>query len=250
MLAGRDPAEQGAVLAEALHRLALHDLHLALGARMVPFAGYEMPVQYPAGVLKEHLHTRSAAGLFDVSHMGQVLIRPKGSIESLSLAFEALVPMDVLGLEVGRQRYGIFTDAEGGILDDLMFANRGDHLFVVVNAACKSADIAHLRAGLSGACDVAPVIDRALLALQGPAAEAVLGRLVPQAAKMRFMDVAFLYWHGVELWVSRSGYTGEDGYEISLPATHARAGERRSDGGGMVLQTQGRRLVGAGRFHG
>ena len=223
MLAGRDPAEQGAVLAEALHRLALHDLHLALGARMVPFAGYEMPVQYPAGVLKEHLHTRSAAGLFDVSHMGQVLIRPKGSIESLSLAFEALVPMDVLGLEVGRQRYGIFTDAEGGILDDLMFANRGDHLFVVVNAACKSADIAHLRAGLSGACDVAPVIDRALLALQGPAAEAVLGRLVPQAAKMRFMDVAFLYWHGVELWVSRSGYTGEDGYEISLPATHARA---------------------------
>ena len=223
VLAGCYPAEQGGGLSEALKHLALHDLHLALGARMVPFAGYDMPVQYAAGVLKEHLHTRAAAGLFDVSHMGQVLIRPKGSFEDMALAFEALVPMDVLSLAVGRQRYGIFTDATGGILDDLMFANRGDHLFVVVNAACKAADILHMRAALSGACDVVAINDRALLALQGPAAEGVLARLVPKAAAMRFMDVAFLDWNGVDLWVSRSGYTGEDGYEISLPSTKARA---------------------------
>ena len=200
-----------------LSRLGLHDLHVALGGKMVPFAGYEMPVQYPAGVLKEHLHTRAAAGLFDVSHMGQVLLRPKGTLAETALALESLVPVDVLGLPVGRQRYGMFTDASGGILDDLMFANRGDHLFVVVNAACKAADIAHMKAQLSGACDVLPVTDRGLLALQGPAAEAALSRLVPAAATMRFMDVAFLDWGGVQLWVSRSGYTGEDGYEISVP---------------------------------
>ena len=189
---------------------------------MVPFAGYEMPVQYPAGVLKEHLHTRASAGLFDVSHMGQVLLRPKGTLAETALAFESLMPVDVLGLAVGRQRYGLFTDASGGILDDLMFANRGDHVFVVVNAACKGADIAHMTAQLSGACDVLPVTDRGLLALQGPLAEAVLARLVPGAAAMRFMDVAFLDWGSVQLWVSRSGYTGEDGYEISVPAAALR----------------------------
>ncbi len=198
-------------------RLGLHDLHVALGGKMVPFAGYEMPVQYPAGVLKEHLHTRSAAGLFDVSHMGQVLLRPRGTLREAALAFEALMPVDVLGLAVGRQRYGLFTDATGGVLDDLMFANRGDHYFVVVNAVCKAADIAHMKAMLAGVCDVVPVVNRGLLALQGPSAEAVLARLVPGAAALRFMDVAYLDCGGVELWVSRSGYTGEDGFEISVP---------------------------------
>ncbi len=205
-----------------LVQLGLHDLHVALGGKMVPFAGYDMPVQYTAGVLKEHLHTRAAAGLFDVSHMGQVILRPKGTYAETALAFESLMPVDVLGLPVGRQRYGMFTDATGGILDDLMFANRGDHLFVIVNAACKQADIAHMKAQLSAVCDVIPVTDRGLLALQGPRAEAVLSRLAPAAAAMRFMDVAFLDWNGAQLWVSRSGYTGEDGYEISVPAARLR----------------------------
>jgi len=201
-----------------LKRTVFYDLHLELGAKMVPFAGYEMPVQYPMGVLKEHLHTRTGAGLFDVSHMGQVILRPKsGQVADASLALERLVPVDVLGLAEGRQRYGMFTDAAGGILDDLMFANRGDHLFVVVNAACKDQDIAHMQAHLSGDCVVTPVTDRALLALQGPAAEAALAALVPGAAAMRFMDVAILPWAGADLWISRSGYTGEDGYEISVP---------------------------------
>lgn len=204
-------------LHDDLH-LPLHDLHVALGARMVPFAGYAMPVQYPAGVLKEHLHTRASAGLFDVSHMGQVILRPKKSMADLARGFEELVPVDALDLPIGRQRYGMFTDANGGILDDLMFANRGDHLFVVVNAACKVADIAHMKANLAAVADVVPV-DRALLALQGPQAEAALARLVSGAAALRFMDMAFLDWNGVELWVSRSGYTGEDGYEISVSNT-------------------------------
>jgi aminomethyltransferase len=176
-------------LADDLLFLGLNDLHVALGGKMVPFAGYAMPVQYPAGVMKEHLHTRSAAGLFDVSHMGQVILRPKGSYEATALAFEALMPVDVLGVKPGRQRYGLFTNDQGGILDDLMFANRGDHIFVVVNAACKAADIAHMTAHLSGVCDVIPVTDRALLALQGPLAEAALARLVPEVAAMKFMDV-------------------------------------------------------------
>lgn len=184
---------------------------------MVPFAGYSMPVQYPAGVMKEHLHTRGAAGLFDVSHMGQVILQPKGSYEETARAFEALMPVDVLGVAPGRQRYGLFTNDDGGILDDLMFANRGDHLFVVVNAACKAADIAHMTAHLSGVCDVIPVTDRALLALQGPQAETALARLVPEAAAMKFMDVGVFG----DVWLSRSGYTGEDGYEISLPMDRA-----------------------------
>jgi aminomethyltransferase len=200
-----------------LERLPLHALHVALGARMVPFAGYEMPVQYPAGVMKEHLHTRAAAGLFDVSHMGQVILRPTAGMAALAAAFEALMPVDVAGLQQGRQRYGLFTNDRGGILDDLMFANRGDHLFVVVNAACKAADIAHMTAHLSGVAEVVPVTDRALLALQGPAAETALSRIAPGVAAMRFMDVGvFPSAHG-ELWVSRSGYTGEDGFEVSVP---------------------------------
>jgi aminomethyltransferase len=208
-------------LAEDLHKLALHDLHVARGGKMVPFAGYEMPVQYAPGVMKEHLHTRSASGLFDVSHMGQVILRPRGSYEATALAFEAMMPVDVLAVKPGRQRYGLFTNETGGILDDLMFANRGDHLFVVVNAACKAQDVAHMQAQLSDTTDVIAVNDRALLALQGPLAEAVLARMVPEVVSMRFMHAAVFLWKSVELWISRSGYTGEDGFEISLPEAMA-----------------------------
>ncbi|HBD90300.1 MAG TPA: glycine cleavage system aminomethyltransferase GcvT, partial [Gemmobacter sp.] len=191
-----------------LKRLALHDLHVGLGGKMVPFAGYEMPVQYRPGVMKEHLHTRAAAGLFDVSHMGQVILRPKGSLEATMLGFEALMPVDVLGLAEGRQRYGLFTNETGGILDDLMFANRGDHLLVVVNAACKAADLAHMQAHLAETTEVVAITDRALLALQGPQAETALARLVPQVAAMRFMDVIAVDTVFGALWISRSGYTG------------------------------------------
>lgn len=207
---------------EDLRQTPLHGLHVALGARMVPFAGYEMPVQYPQGVLKEHLHTRAHAGLFDVSHMGQVALWPRsGRLADAAAALERLVPMDVAGLAEGRQRYGLFTAADGGILDDLMFANRGDHLFLVVNAACKAADIAHLEAGLGADCGVEPLAERALLALQGPQAAAVLAELAPDVADMRFMDVAEVSLDGAAAIVSRSGYTGEDGFEISVPAAAA-----------------------------
>ncbi len=216
------PADKGGGLSDLL-RLGLNDLHVALGGKMVPFAGYEMPVQYPAGVMKEHLHTRTAAGLFDVSHMGQVILRPKTDLQALCLAFEGMMPVDVAGLAPGRQRYGLFTNETGGILDDLMFANRGDHLFVVVNAACKGADIDNMTAHLSDVADVIAVTDRALLAVQGPLAETALARLVPGVADMRFMDVAVLSWGGVDLWISRSGYTGEDGFEVSVP-DHAALG--------------------------
>lgn len=190
----------------------LHDMHVALGAKMVPFAGYAMPVQYKLGVMKEHVHTRSKAGLFDVSHMGQVKVSGAGAARAL----ERLIPVDIEGLEENRQRYGYFTNDAGGIMDDLMLANRGGHIFVVVNAACKEADIAHMQANLTDV-QVEPVTDRALLALQGPSAEAVLSALNPAAVQMRFMDVATLDLNGAECWVSRSGYTGEDGYEISVP---------------------------------
>ena len=204
----------------SLKQTPLHALHLSLGGKMVPFAGYDMPVQYPLGVMKEHLHTRVKAGLFDVSHMGQVIVRG-ASYEAAATGLEALIPVDVLGLGGNRQRYGFFTNAEGGIEDDLMLANRGDHVFVVVNAACKEADIAHMKAALKPEVTVTEITDRALLALQGPAAEGVLSALDPRAAQMRFMDVATLDLNGVDAWVSRSGYTGEDGYEISVPAEAA-----------------------------
>ncbi len=190
---------------------------------MVPFAGYEMPVQYAPGVMKEHLHTRIAAGLFDVSHMGQVILRPREGYEATALAFEALMPVDVLATVPGRQRYGLFTNDTGGILDDLMFANRGDHLFVVVNAACKAQDVAHMQAYLSATTEVIAVTDRALLALQGPLAEAVLARLMPDVVAMKFMDSLVFSWQGAEIWISRSGYTGEDGFEISIPNALAEA---------------------------
>ncbi|WP_246658230.1 glycine cleavage system aminomethyltransferase GcvT [Rhizobium sp. FKY42] len=188
---------------------------------MVPFAGYDMPVQYPAGVLKEHLHTRAKAGLFDVSHMGQVLVTAAtGAVADAALALEKLVPVDILGLKEGRQRYGFFTDDNGGILDDLMITNRGDHLLVVVNAACKDADVAHMKTHLTG-CTVTLLKDRALIALQGPAAEAVLASLAPEVAAMKFMDVRDVTLVGVACIVSRSGYSGEDGYEISVPSDKA-----------------------------
>ena len=221
---------------DALRRTPLYDLHLALGAKMVPFAGYEMPVQYPAGVMAEHLHTRAAAGLFDVSHMGQAILRGEG----VAAALERLVPVDVLGLKEGRQRYGLFTGDAGGILDDLMIANRGDHLFLVVNAGCKEADVAHMRAGLPG-IEIEYIEDRALLALQGPLAEAALEPLVPGVAAMKFMDVAVFKGTGFgEVWVSRSGYSGEDGYEISLPEGQARAFAER------LLASEGVKPIGLG----
>ncbi len=208
----------------ALKRTPLYDLHLSLGARMVPFAGYDMPVQYPAGVLKEHLHTRANAGLFDVSHMGQVILRAKsGREEDAAFALESLVPVDILGLKEGRQRYGFFTNADGGILDDLMITNRGDHLFIVVNAACKDADIAHMRAHLAQSCTIEVLEDRALLALQGPRAEAVLGELWAGVSGMKFMDVREIPLLDTLCIVSRSGYSGEDGFEISVPADKAEA---------------------------
>ncbi|KMW59567.1 Aminomethyltransferase (glycine cleavage system T protein) [Candidatus Rhodobacter oscarellae] len=202
-------------MGDDLRRTQLFDLHVELGAKLVPFAGYEMPVQYPMGVLKEHLHCRTQAGLFDVSHMGQVLLRPKTGVLAAG-ALERLVPQDLVGLKKGRQRYAFFTNESGGILDDLMVANRGDHLFLVVNAACKAADIAHMRAALPD-CEIEEITDRALLALQGPGAEAVLDRIAPGTGAMRFMDVAVMASEFGALWVSRSGYTGEDGFEISVP---------------------------------
>ena len=207
-----------------LQRTPLHALHLARGGKMVPFAGYDMPVQYATGVLKEHLHTRKHAGLFDVSHMGQIALRAKsGRLEDSARALERLVPQDVVALAAGRQRYAQFTNEAGGILDDLMIANFGDHLFLVVNASCKAEDEAHLRAHLSDVCIVEPLPDRALLALQGPQAEAVLAKFCPDAAAMRFMDAGARKVNGVGCFVSRSGYTGEDGFEISVPAGEAEA---------------------------
>jgi len=204
---------------EALQRTPLHDLHLALGARMVPFAGYAMPVQYKAGLMAEHHHTRQAAGLFDVSHMGQLrLVGPEAAA-----AFESLMPVDVVGLAVGKQRYGLLLTEEGTIIDDLMFVNRGSDLFVVVNGACKAGDIAHIQARIGQRCDVVPLPDRGLLALQGPQAVTALSRLVPGVDKLVFMTGAAFPWNGTELFITRSGYTGEDGFEISVEGAKAEA---------------------------
>lgn len=205
----------------ALKRTPLYDLHVSLGGKMVPFAGWEMPVQYPMGVMNEHLHTRAKAGLFDVSHMGQVILRaPSGLAADAARILETAVPANIVGLPEGRQRYGLFTNEQGGILDDLMIANRGDHLFLVVNAGCVDQDVALLE-GLDGVT-VEHVTDRALLALQGPEAVRVLSAVIPEAGALKFMDVAILKWDGDELWISRSGYTGEDGFEISVPVARAR----------------------------
>jgi aminomethyltransferase len=215
----------------------LHALHLSLGAKMVPFAGYEMPVQYATGVLREHQHTRAAAGLFDVSHMGQIALRAaSGRVADAAKALERLVPQDIVAVAPGRQRYAQFTNESGGILDDLMVANFGEYLFLVVNAACKETDEAHLRAHLfSDACEIRPLPDRALLALQGPKAEQVLAKFCAQASGMRFMDAGPREVAGFECFVSRSGYTGEDGFEISVPAEHAEALAKRLLADGEVL---------------
>ena len=207
-----------------LKRTPLHALHVSSGGKMVPFAGYDMPVQYATGVLREHLHTRCSAGLFDVSHMGQIALRPKsGKVEDAALALERLVPQDIVGVAPGRQRYAQFTNGEGGILDDLMVANFGSHLFLVVNAACKAEDEAHLRANLSETCVIEPLPDRALIALQGPNACSVLAKFCADVAAMRFMDSGPRSVDGIDCFVSRSGYTGEDGFEISVPAEQAEA---------------------------
>lgn len=205
--------------ATELLQTPLHALHLELGARMVPFAGYSMPVQYPAGLMAEHLHTRNAAGLFDVSHMGQLrLIGPDAAA-----AFESLMPVDVIGLAPGKQRYGLLLTDEGTIIDDLMFVNRGDDLFVIVNGACKHGDLAHIQARIGARCTVEPQFDRGLLALQGPQAVTALQRLLPGVERLVFMTGAAFEWQGRPLFVTRSGYTGEDGFELSLAAADTEA---------------------------
>ena len=197
----------------------LHALHLELGAKMVPFAGYAMPVSYRQGILAEHRQCRESAVLFDVSHMGQ--LRLTG--DDAAAALETLVPVDIVGLAPGKQRYALFTNDAGGILDDLMVTRREDHLFLVVNAACKDADTAHLRAHLSTRCLIEPLPERALLALQGPKAAAVMQRLAPELAKLTFMTGGEATIHGIACFATRSGYTGEDGFEISIAAGDAEA---------------------------
>ena len=198
----------------------LNALHIELGARMVPFAGYSMPVQYPMGLMAEHHHTRTAAGLFDVSHMGQLkLVGPDAAA-----AFETLMPVDVVDLPVGKQRYGLLLNDEGGIIDDLMFFRMAqDELFVIVNGACKVGDIAHIQERIGQRCQVVPMPDQALLALQGPQAAAVLARLAPGVDKLVFMTGGHFDIAGAQCFVTRSGYTGEDGFEISVPAAQAEA---------------------------
>ena len=212
-------ATDAAISPPPLKQTPLHALHVARGGKMVPFAGYDMPVQYGTGVLKEHLHTRTSAGLFDVSHMGQIALRPKsGRIEDAARALEWLVPQDILALSPWRQRYALFTNEAGGILDDLMVANFGDHLFLVVNAACKAEDEALLKEHLSDVCVVEPLRQRALIALQGRCAELVLARFDGEISAMKYMDAGPRRLAGIDCFVSRSGYTGEDGFEISVPA--------------------------------
>jgi len=203
-----------------LQKTPLHALHVELGARMVPFAGYAMPVQYPAGLMAEHKHTRTAAGLFDISHMGQLrLVGPDAAA-----AFETLMPVDVVDLAPGKQRYGLLLNDAGGILDDLMFFNEGHgSLFVIVNGACKAADLAHIQQKIGARCDVQPMPDHALLALQGPQAAATLARLSPGVERFVFMTGGAVQIGGIPAFVTRSGYTGEDGFEISVKATDADA---------------------------
>lgn len=208
---------QNSETGSALRRTPLHELHAKLGARMVPFAGYEMPVQYPAGIMSEHRHTREHAGLFDVSHMGQLIVDvPGGGARETALALEALIPADIVGLGEGRQRYGLLTNDAGGIEDDLMVQNLGDRYLLIVNAATKEADEKHLRERLASSVRVTR-LENALIALQGPEAEAALSNVWPECRDMRFMDVREAQILGHPCIVSRSGYTGEDGFEISIP---------------------------------
>ena len=226
-------------MTQSLRKTPLNALHREFGAKLTEFASYEMPVQYGLGILGEHQHTRKKAGLFDVSHMGQVILSGQ-SYEETALSLEKVLPMDVLGLEIGRQRYGFLTNDDGGILDDLMFSNRGDHIFVVLNAACKDSDIKYLRSLLEPNISIKEIESRALIALQGPASEAVLGKYHPQIKNMKFMDVETLTIDGAECWISRSGYTGEDGFEISIPAEAAEPITR------SILSNQNVEFIGLG----
>ena len=226
-------------MTQSMRKTPLNGLHREFGAKLTEFAGYEMPVQYRLGILGEHQHTRKKAGLFDVSHMGQVILSGQ-SYEETALSLEKVLPMDVLGLEIGRQRYGFLTNDDGGILDDLMFSNRGDHIFVVLNAACKDSDIKYLRSLLEPNISIKEIENRALIALQGPASEAVLGKYHPQIKNMKFMDVETLPIDGSECWISRSGYTGEDGFEISIPAEAAEPITR------SILSNQNVEFIGLG----
>jgi len=212
---------------QPLKRTPLHAQHVALGAKMVPFAGYEMPVQYPLGILKEHLHTRASAGLFDVSHMGQAyLIGP--SHAATAAALEALVPADILNLKPGRQRYSQLLTAAGGIIDDLMVtrpvSDKDDgRLFLIVNASRKDVDYAHIGARLPGSVRLEPAPERALLAVQGPAAASIVASLCPESSRLAFMSAASARVGGFDCHISRSGYTGEDGFEMSVAAADAEA---------------------------
>ena len=199
--------------ADGTKKTALYDLHVRLGAKMTPFAGHEMPVQYQDGILAEHGHTRAKAGLFDVSHMGQAVLRGA----DVAAAFEELVPGDISGLAQGQIRYTQLTNDQGGIIDDLMVTNRGDHLFLVVNAGCKGKDFGHIKEHLGSRCDLDILDDRGLIAFQGPAAADVLSRFAFGVASLPFMTMQEIDINGISCLVSRSGYTGEDGYEISVP---------------------------------
>jgi aminomethyltransferase len=215
----------GATTADAASaplRTALFDCHSRHGAKFVKFAGYEMPIQYPLGVLREHLHTRASAGIFDVGHMGQIAIRHRtGDVTQAAHELETLVPADIVGLGSGRQRYSTLLNSEGGIADDIMVANLGSHLLVIVNAATKVQDEAILRARLQETCSVEMLSDQALVALQGPLAESVLAKFFPEVIAMKFMDVLSERIGGYSSVISRSGYTGEDGFEISIPNSAA-----------------------------
>ena len=203
-----------------LLKTPLYDLHVELGARMVPFAGYSMPVQYPTGLMAEHKHTRASAGLFDVSHMGQLKLIGADA----AAALESLMPVDVQGLAEGKQRYGLLLNDEGGVIDDLMFFNQGnDTWFLIVNGACKLTDIAHIETHIGNRCQIVTLPTQGLLALQGPQAVTALSRLVPGVEKLVFMSGASFAWNGAELFITRSGYTGEDGFEISVPGEHTEA---------------------------
>ena len=200
-------------MSDTLQSTLLHNLHVSLGAKMVPFAGYDMPVQYPSGILTEHRHTRGQAGLFDVGHMGQAILRG----DNVAAALETLMPGDIAGLEQGQMRYSQFTNEAGGILDDLMVTNRGDHIFLVVNAGCKDADFAHIQKHIGDRVELEILANRGLIALQGPMAATVLNRHAQGVKAMLFLTMQDIEIDGIACLVSRAGYTGEDGYEISVP---------------------------------